>query len=333
MSDHPLFTIAITMGDPAGIGPEIICRALMQMSADDRASTLLVGDLDVFRRAAKLIDADIPLFSWKAGDAPRPGEVAVAQITGAQPEAVVDGKISSAAGDMAFRSVSLAVDLVQAGDAQVIVTAPLNKAALHAAGHHYDGHTGMLAALTGAPSSFMLLASETLSTIHVSTHVSLRDAIGRVTQERIVATVEAGYRHLLTLGNPTPRIAVAGLNPHCGEGGIFGDEDERIIVPAVCSLQERGMDVQGPISADTVFYRARQGEFDLVVAQYHDQGHIPVKLIAFDTTVNVSLGLPVQRTSVDHGTAFDIAWTGKADATNLGAAIAYGRQLANGSAS
>ncbi|WP_235040458.1 4-hydroxythreonine-4-phosphate dehydrogenase PdxA [Vreelandella profundi] len=323
------YEIAITMGDPAGIGPEIICRALKAMSSADRASAIVVGDPAIYRRAAVSVDAElifVPLDQPSSGD----HCVAISVVDVPMGADIPDGQISAGAGDMAFRCVQAAVSLVQSGRAQVIVTAPLNKAALHEAGHHYDGHTGMLAALTGAPSSFMLLASETLSTLHVSTHVSLREAIDRVTPERIIATVEAGNAHLVALGLSAPRIAVAGLNPHCGEGGIFGDEDSRCIAPAVERLRERGFDVSGPISADTVFYRASKGEFDLVVAQYHDQGHIPVKLIAFDTTVNVSLGLPLQRTSVDHGTAFDIAWQGKADATNMRSAIAYARRLASG---
>ena len=323
------YDIAITMGDPAGIGPEIICRALSAMSAAERATTMVIGDPAIYRRAAASIGAALEFVPLEQAESGK-DHVAVGIVELPKGVEIPDGQISAGAGDMAFRCVHKAVELVQAGRAKVIVTAPLNKAALHEAGHHYDGHTGMLASLTGAPSSFMLLASETLSTLHVSTHVSLRDAIGRVTPERIIATVEAGHAHLVALGMQAPRIAVAGLNPHCGEGGIFGDEDSRCIAPAVERLRERGFDVSGPISADTVFYRASKGEFDLVIAQYHDQGHIPVKLIAFDTTVNVSLGLPLQRTSVDHGTAFDIAWQGKADATNMGAAIAYARRLASG---
>ncbi|MCE9683333.1 4-hydroxythreonine-4-phosphate dehydrogenase PdxA [Halomonas alkalisoli] len=322
------YAIVITMGDPAGIGPEIICRAVAAMSPAERATTLLVGDPAIYRRAARSIGAELAFTPLDEAGAAT-GGVAVAIVEVPEDVEIPDGRISAGGGDMAFRCVETAVKLVQDGRARVIVTAPLNKAALHEAGHHYDGHTGMLAALTGAPSSFMLLASETLSTLHVSTHVSLRGAIERVTETRIVATVEAGHAHLVAMGVANPRIAVAGLNPHCGEGGIFGDEDGRVIAPAVKGLKARGFTVSGPISADTVFYRASKGEFDLVVAQYHDQGHIPVKLIAFDTTVNVSLGLPVQRTSVDHGTAFDIAWQGRADATNMGAAIAYARRLAD----
>lgn len=330
MTTQAPFAIAITMGDPAGIGPEIICRALVDMSDEERAGTLLVGNIDIFARAAATIDARLTFHGLDAPEAAPSDSIVVAQVDKPLDIRIPDGEISAAAGEMAFRCVERAVELVQAGQAGVIVTAPLNKAALHAAKRYYDGHTGMLASLTGAPASFMLLASETLSTIHVSTHVSLKEAISRVTVERIEATVKAGHEHLRQLGRVAPRIAVAGLNPHCGEGGIFGDEDERTIRPAVKKLREAGYEVQGPISADTVFYRASRGEFDLVVAQYHDQGHIPVKLIAFDTTVNVSLGLPIKRTSVDHGTAFDIAWQGRADATNMNAAIAYARQLARG---
>jgi 4-hydroxythreonine-4-phosphate dehydrogenase len=186
----------------------------------------------------------------------------------------------------------------------------------------------MLQALTGAKSSFMLLASEKLSVIHVSTHVSLKTAIDRATTARVLDTIRAGDRHFRRLGIARPRIAVAGINPHCGEHGLFGTEDEDQLVPAVAAARAEGIDVTGPISPDTVFHRAYRGEFDLVVAEYHDQGHIPMKLIAFDSTVNVSLGLPIDRTSVDHGTAFDIAGTGKADFVNLNAAIAYARKLA-----
>ncbi|MFL5018377.1 MAG: PdxA family protein, partial [Rhizobium sp.] len=187
--------------------------------------------------------------------------------------------------------------------------------------------TGLLAHLTGSKSSFMLLASERLNTIHVSTHISLKGAIERAKTERVLATIEAGHRHFLRLGK-TARVAVAGLNPHCGENGLFGTEDAEFLAPAVEQAQAKGIDVVGPISADTVFARAYNGAFDLVIAQYHDQGHIPIKLVAFDTAVNVSLGLPIDRVSVDHGTAFDIAGTGKANHVNMLSAIAYARLMA-----
>ncbi|MBW8789574.1 MAG: 4-hydroxythreonine-4-phosphate dehydrogenase PdxA, partial [Rhizobium leguminosarum] len=237
------------------------------------------------------------------------------------------GKVSPVAGDASVRYITRAVDLAMSGQADVIVTAPINKEAMNLAGHHHDGHTGLLAHLTGSKSSFMLLASERLNTIHVSTHISLKGAIERAKTERVLATIEAGHRHFLRLGRKA-RIAVAGLNPHCGENGLFGTEDTEFLAPAVEQAQAKGIDVVGPISADTVFARAYNGAFDLVIAQYHDQGHIPIKLVAFDTAVNVSLGLPIDRVSVDHGTAFDIAGTGKANHVNMLSAIAYARLMA-----
>jgi 4-hydroxythreonine-4-phosphate dehydrogenase len=218
----------------------------------------------------------------------------------------------------------------EAGRIGCIVTAPINKEALNLAGHHYDGHTGMLRSLTGASAAYMLLASERLKVIHVSTHVSLQEAIRRATTERVLATIRAGNAHLKRIGYERPRIAVAGINPHCGENGLFGTEDDDQIAPAVAAARAEGIEVQGPVSADTVFHRAYSGAFDLVVAQYHDQGHIPIKLVAFDTAVNVSVDLPIDRTSVDHGTAFDIAGKGIANHGNMNAAIAYARKLVAG---
>lgn len=212
----------------------------------------------------------------------------------------------------------------------MIVTAPINKAALNAAGHHFDGHTGMLAHLTGSKSSWMLLASPTLNVLHVSTHVSLKEAIARATTERVLETIRIGDAHMKRMGMAAPRIAVAGINPHCGEGGLFGTEDDDNIAPAVEAARAEGIDVVGPIPPDTLYYRAHSGAFDLVIAQYHDQGHIPIKLIAFDTAINVSLGMPIDRCSVDHGTAFDIAGTGKANHVNMLAALDYADRLVAG---
>jgi 4-hydroxythreonine-4-phosphate dehydrogenase len=317
--------IAITLGDPAGVGPEVILKALSAMSAKERASVVVVGTKSVLERAAPIVGADFGLHDF--GTVGEAGSVAVEEID--LPGLPLPfGKLDPIGGDASFRYIERAVRLAEAGKVAGIVTAPINKEALNKAGHHYDGHTGMLAALTGSRASFMLLASERLSAIHVSTHVSLKDAIGRATTERVLATIRAGHNHLKRLGLDKPRIAVAGINPHCGENGLFGTEDTVSILPAVEQARAEGIDVQGPISADTVYYRAYNGAFDLVVAEYHDQGHIPMKLIAFDTTVNVSLGLPIDRTSVDHGTAFDIAGTGKANHINMLHAIAYARKLA-----
>jgi 4-hydroxythreonine-4-phosphate dehydrogenase len=318
--------IGITMGDPSGIGPEIIVKTLAEMNPATRALSAVVGNLDTLRRADKLLGAGLKFVDGLDAAA---GEVPVAHVASRDQDRIADGKISAAGGEAAYRYVEAAVKLALAGKIAVIVTAPLNKAAMHEAGHHFDGHTELLAHLTGAKSSFMLLTGGKLNTIHVTTHMSLKNAAERPTIERVVATIRAGYDHFRSLGVASPRIAVSGLNPHCGEGGIFGSEEIERIEPAIAQAKKLGIDVRGPISGDTVFYRALKGEFDLVVAQYHDQGHIPTKLIAFDETVNVSLGLPIRRTSVDHGTAHDIAWTGKAANINMKAAIAYARMMAD----
>lgn len=318
--------IGITMGDPSGIGPEIIVSTLAQMSAQARRKSVVIGNMDLLRRADQLRKTGLDFVEGVDAD---DGEVPVIHVATSGQEKIADGKETPAGGEAAFRFVEKAVTLALAGDISVIVTAPLNKAAMHSAGHHFDGHTELLAHLTGAKSSFMLLAGEKLNAIHVTTHTSLRNAAEKPGVARVLATIRAGHEHFRELGYKRPRIAVAGLNPHCGEGGLFGNEEAERISPAIAAAKKEGIDVQGPISGDTVFYRALKGEFDLVVAQYHDQGHIPTKLIAFDETVNVSLGLPIRRTSVDHGTAFDIAWKGVADNTNMKSAIAYARRMAD----
>ncbi len=309
--------IGITMGDPCGVGPEIAVRALAEMSVEERDRTRIYGNLVTLEKARSALDIDVDLAPFVV-DLP---------IEGAP---LAWGQLSAVAGDAAFRFIEKAVRDAEAGTIGCIVTAPINKEALNLAGHHYDGHTGMLRSLTGSKAAYMLLASERLKVIHVSTHVSLQEAIRRATTERVLATIRAGDAHLKRIGYAAPKIAVAGINPHCGENGLFGTEDDDQIAPAVAAARAEGIDVQGPISADTVFYRAYSGAFDLIVAQYHDQGHIPIKLVAFDTAVNVSVDLPIDRTSVDHGTAFDIAGKGIANHGNMNSAIAYARKLVSG---
>lgn len=309
--------IGITMGDPCGVGPEISVRALAEMPERERDATRIYGNLVTLEAARAILGIDINLAPYVVDlpieNAPLPW-----------------GELSPVAGDAAFRFIEKAVRDAEKGEIGCIVTAPINKEALNLAGHHYDGHTGMLRELTGSKAAYMLLASEKLKVIHVSTHVSLQDAIRRATTERVLATIRAGHNHLKRIGYEAPRIAVAGINPHCGENGLFGTEDDEQIAPAVAQARAEGIDAHGPISADTVFYRACAGAFDLVVAQYHDQGHIPIKLVAFDTAVNVSVELPIDRTSVDHGTAFDIAGRGIANHGNMNSAIAYARRLVAG---
>ena len=325
--------IGITMGDPSGIGPEIICKALRECTGPERRSTVVFGNRAILERANELVGAGLAFADDRVGKGEAqslPGEaVPIVDIPiPAGHGAVKDGTITAAGGACAYAYIAAAVTAALSGHIAVIVTAPLNKAALHQAGYNFDGHTELLAHLTGVKSSFMLLASEALSTLHVSTHVSLAGAVHRASTDRVLATIRQGYAHLRRLGLAKPRLAVAGLNPHSGEGGLFGGEEIEQIIPAIEAARAEGMDVTGPVPGDTVFYRASRGEFDLVIAQYHDQGHIPTKLIAFDTTVNVTLGLPILRTSVDHGTAFDIAWRGVANHVNMQAAMAYARRLA-----
>ena len=311
--------IGITMGDPCGVGPEITVKALAEMSSEDRNATRIYGNLATLEAAREALGLRLDLKPFVV-DLP---------VEGAP---LAWGTLSPVAGDAAFRFIEKAVRHAEANAIGCIVTAPINKEALNLAGHHYDGHTGMLRSLTASAAAYMLLASERLKVIHVSTHVSLQEAIRRATTERVLATIRAGDAHLKRIGYKSPRIAVAGLNPHCGENGLFGTEDDDQIAPAVAAAKSEGINVEGPISADTVFHRSYSGGFDLVVAQYHDQGHIPIKLVAFDTAVNVSVDLPIDRTSVDHGTAFDIAGKGIANHGNMNSAIAYARKLVAGRA-
>ena len=319
--------IGITMGDPAGIGPEIIVKTLQEMLPEERSRSVVIGNINLLERASRLINAGLIFIDSLSVEQ---GSVPVVHVQTVGAESIKDGQLSASAGEAAYRFVEKAVELSLDKLVSVIVTAPLNKAAMHLAGHKYDGHTELLASLTGAQSSYMLLAGPQLSAIHVTTHTSLANAAVTPSIQRVLDTIRIGNQHFKDIGYLYPRLAVAGLNPHCGEGGLFGSEEADRLAPAIEQAIAEGIDVQGPISGDTVFYRALKGEFDLVVAQYHDQGHIPTKLIAFDETVNVSLGLPIYRTSVDHGTAFDIAWKGVAKNTNMKAAIDYARRIADG---
>lgn len=307
--------IGITMGEPAGVGPEIIVKSLAEMTPAQRSGYRVFGNRTTLAAAEAALGTGLDLGQIDIHHTDIPGPP------------IPFGQLDPRGGEACFRFIESAVRQAEAGAISCIVTAPINKAALNAAGHHYDGHTGMLASLTGAKSSFMLLASERLNVIHVSTHVALKDAIARATTARILATIRAGHAHFARFGT-APRIAVAGINPHCGEGGLFGSEDTDQIAPAVALAQAEGINAVGPIPGDTVFHRAYHGAFDLVIAQYHDQGHIPIKLVAFDTAVNVSVELPIDRCSVDHGTAFDIAGKGIANNTNLNHALAYAARLA-----
>src|SRR5918993_1948355 len=319
--------IAVTMGDPAGIGPEIVARAFAEEGRDRRA--IVVGDPAILERAIRLLDVPLVVneISEPEEAAFESGAVDVLAV-GELSEDLPFGVLDARAGDAAFRYLEKATELASAGRVGAIATAPLNKEAMHLAGHKYPGHTEILAQLTGTEDYAMMLVTDELKVIHVSTHVSLREAIERVQPERELAVIRLAHVSLKKLGVESPKVAVAGLNPHAGENGLFGTEDAEQIAPAVAAAVEEGIDATGPHPPDTVMMRARTGAFDIVVVQYHDQGHIPIKLMGFDTGVNVTVGLPFFRTSVDHGTAFDIAGTGKADPVSLRAALDLARTLA-----
>jgi 4-hydroxythreonine-4-phosphate dehydrogenase len=316
--------LAITLGDPAGIGPEIILKTLQQPSVYEQCRPLVIGDRRILTRAQAWVSGT-PL-DYDLVDAPRAGKyvaglLSLLDLGNADPAQIPPGQVSAPAGRAAVEYVLRACDLAIQGQVDGVVTAPLNKEAMNRAGFHFAGHTELLAERTGAPKVSMLLTGPKLRVVHVSTHVSLNEAIRRVTQQRVEEVIELAQRSCQALGIATPRIAVSGLNPHASEGGLFGDQEAREIAPAVERARARGLQVSDPLPPDTVFLRAVKGEFDIVVAMYHDQGHIPMKLLAFDSGVNVSIGLPIIRTSVDHGTAFDIAGSGRAREESMVAAI------------
>ena len=329
----PLPLIAITLGDPAGIGPEIVLKALRFPEVYATCRPLVVGDRRMLERAAGFLGEAAPAFELASADPTQarfaPGLLTLLDLDNAAPEACPTGQLSAAAGRAAVEYVCAACDLALAGQAAAVVTAPLNKAAMQLAGFHYAGHTELLAERTHAGKVSMLLVGPKLRVIHVSTHVALAKAIQLVTRSRVEEVISLANNACQALGIPHPRIAVAGLNPHAGEGGMFGSQDNEQIIPAVEAARAHGLQVSGPLPPDTVFLRAVQGEFDIVVAMYHDQGHIPMKLLAFDSGVNVSIGLPIIRTSVDHGTAFDIAGRGLARPDSLLAAIQVAVQMVN----
>lgn len=321
--------LAITLGDPAGIGPEVVLKALMHDDVYAQADPLVIGDRRVVERTVSALG--LPLAIQAIADVRNatfsPGTVTLLDLENADPDAFAIGEESAVAGSAAVDYVFRACDLAMAGEVDAIVTAPLNKAAMHMAGYTYAGHTELLTERTNAPRVSMLLIGPGLRIVHVSTHVALSEAIARVTPQRVEEVIQLAHDACRALGIPEPRIAVAGLNPHASEGGIFGNEEAQSIVPAIAAARARGLNVSDPQPPDTVFLRATKGHYDIVVAQYHDQGHIPMKLLAFDSGVNVSYGLPVIRTSVDHGTAFDIAGTGVASESSMLAAIDVAVQM------
>jgi 4-phospho-D-threonate 3-dehydrogenase / 4-phospho-D-erythronate 3-dehydrogenase len=315
--------LAITMGDAAGVGPEIVMKALAHPDVYARCRPFVVGDVARLAQAAKLAGVSSGLRRVAGPEEARfdAGTVDCLDL-GLIPAGLAFGQVSAAAGHAAHEYVRVATGLAMAGRIEALVTAPLNKEALRAGGHDFPGHTELLAALTGTPEVSMMLTGPGLRVILVTSHMGLIAAIGAIEPGLVMRTIARGRDVLIKAGIARARIAVCGINPHAGENGLFGEgEEEQKVAPAIAAARAKGWDVEGPLPADTLFYRARRGDFDMVVAMYHDQGLAPVKVLGLESGVNITVGLPVIRTSVDHGTAFDIAGTGRADARSLLQAI------------
>ena len=319
---RPLITV--TMGDPAGIGPEICIKALSLLEIQRICRPVIIGDSKVIKNAAKFSKTSpLVLNEIKRLDE---GKYAgqylnILDLDNVNVSKLKIGKVSAEAGRAAIKYVEKAIDLTLAGKADAIVTAPINKEAVNKAGYSFKGHTELLAKRTGAKHCAMMFLSDSIRVILVTTHIPLSQVAKELDRKKIVDTIKLADKSIEKLLGKKPRIAVAGLNPHAGENGILGSEEEKIIGPAVEEASKLGINVKGPISPDAVFYLANVGMYDIVVSMYHDQGLIPLKLLAFNRSVNVTVGLPIIRTSVDHGTGFDIAGKGWADPRSLIQAI------------
>jgi len=326
--------VAVTMGDGAGIGPEVIVPAMLDPQVATWCHPVVIGDAARLRLAATVLGLEPQIVAVeRVSDAEfTPGRINVIDL-GLLPDDLPWGELSAVAGHAAYEYIRVASELAVAGDVQAICTAPLNKEALHAAGHIFPGHTEVLAHLTGTEEVSMMLSSPTLKVIHVTTHIGLLDAVAKIEPGLVERTIRRGHDALVRSGNAHPKIGVCGINPHAGEGGLFGyGEEEQKIIPALAALRAEGIDVHGPLPADTAFFLAGRGDYDLIVAMYHDQGHGPVKVLGLEAGVNITVGLPVIRTSVDHGTAFDIAGKGIAEAGSMVEALRQAAELATSKA-
>ena len=336
--------LGITMGDPASIGPEISVKALANAELYEKCRPIVIGDAKVMENAVKIVgmEGKVKIHSVKnVEDALyEAGTIDVYDLDLVDMDQLEFGKVSKMGGETAFQCVKTVIELAMAGKVDATVTNALNKEAINLAGHHYSGHTEIYADFTGTDKYTMLLAHENLRVVHVSTHVSLREACDRVKKQRVLDVIRIANDACKALGIKEPKVGVAGLNPHCGENGLFGREEIEEITPAVEAAKAEGINVTGPVAPDTIFSKARGGWFDIVVAMYHDQGHIPLKVVGFVYNdelkewnavagVNITLGLPIIRTSVDHGTAFGHAGKGNANELSLINAIDYAITLAN----
>jgi len=329
MSQKPV--IAITMGDPAGIGPEVTAKALAHDQVWECSRPLVVGAVAVLQQMARW--AARPL-AFRGIAEPHqahydPSAPDVIDCPNVDPASLQPGQVSAKAGQASVEYINRAVELAKAAQADAIATGPVNKAALKAAGIPFIGHTELLAALLGEEHVTTMLATQGLRVVHVTRHVALAKVASLITRENVLETIQLTHVGMRKMGFGSPRVAVAALNPHGGDDGLMGREEIEAIAPAVQAARAEGIDATGPIPADSVFFRAIRGEFDVVVAMFHDQGHIPIKTHGFERSITVTLGLPVIRTSVDHGTAFDIAWKGIASEESMVEAICLAAQLAS----
>lgn len=318
-------TIGITMGDAAGVGPELCLRVLQMPAVTDVCRPVVFGRAALLQRVATACGLPFEAEVMSAGEMaiglPSGNAPLVVDVEGLDTAAVRPGHVQAVCGAAAYRYVELAVRAALAGRIQAVVTAPLHKEALQLAGVPYPGHTEMLAALTGTERYCMMMASAEINVCLVTTHIALSQVSGQLTTERVLEVIRLAAEAMRRFGKPTPRLTVCGLNPHAGEHGLFGDEEERVIMPAVKAARAEGVHVSDPLPPDTAFVTACRAKTDAFIVMYHDQGLIPFKMLAFETGVNVTLGLPLIRTSVDHGTAFDISWQGVASATSLVEAV------------
>ncbi len=315
--------LAITMGDAAGSGPEIVTKALVDLQTRAICRPVVIGDAATMQAALKVtgVLGEVRAIEKLSEALLQNSIIEVIDLHNIQLDRLTRGQVDPMAGKAAFEYIKLATELALAGKCDALVTSAINKEALNEAGYHYDGHTQLLAELCGAPDVAMMLVSGQLRITHVTTHVSLRQAIEQVRPERILTVLRLTNEALRQMGIDKPRIAVAGLNPHAGESGLFGDEELKYITPAIKAARCQGMDIVGPFPPDSVFLRTSEGQFDAALAMYHDQGHIAIKMLGITQGVNVTLGLPIIRTSVDHGTVFGKAGKGTADPTSLIQAI------------
>lgn len=327
---HGTPIVAVTMGDGAGVGPEVTVAAVVNESILAECRPIIIGDAARLRAAAKTISMTVDIRAVDdVADAVFDANTVNVIDLGLLPEDLAWGELSPIAGDAAYQYIKVASELALAGKVQAICTAPLNKEALHAAGHIYPGHTELLASLTKTEEVSMMLSSPKLRVIHVTTHLGLLDAVAKIEPGLVQRTIERGHEALIRAGIPEPKIGVAAINPHAGENGLFGyGEEAEKITPGVEAACKNGVNAVGPLPADTLFFLAGRGDYDLVVAMYHDQGHGPIKVLGIEAGVNITVGLPVIRTSVDHGTAFDIAGKNIADSRSMVEALHQAAEMA-----